>query len=1009
MVVTAAFFAEQIVYAAPAFPSLSLFKRQTSASLRGAHLAIPESVALVDEVYEARGGQAGRGPSSFEAPKERRRTQDDKRNASKTLYLIQDAHTNPSAQLNIAKSLEILLENKKTRWVFTEAGIGDNSLTFLRPHGLPEIRRRRALEYLRKGEFKGTEYLSLASDEDFVIWGVEDRALYAESLAAYRRTVKHQADAAAFLGRMEQTAQVLKEKLFGASLLDLDCARRSYLEGEMPFLEYLKRLYRSACFKKIYAEEFLHVRLALRAQRDEGRIDFEKAAGEYEAAKGDVSGGRYAELGKYSAYLKKTKAIDPRLLLREADALEGLVFDAHISTADQRRLLRTSRRIEKLQRLVQLKLTPEEFRTYLRRRRYGIVLMAAFLNRLLMHLGSMPERAVLLDEFFGKAVKNAERFYRLSFRRDLRFVEHALQKMEVEGQEAAVLITGGFHTPNLKSLLKARGVSYASLIPRVLHETDHGRYRRLLLGQRLGNEKKEKGKSGSRGVFYEIASGASRPRNDDYKSASSLRADAMDVLNWTLRKSPAEISAFAAEMAEDSGFVKNRSFLGDVRKPAAARLSGQIYEEGESLGIYTGKIERREESASALENLKPEAVDREALKKLLTDEMLALVVPKEDQRGFLFKRMRVRVNRSHIVKVKTPGMFLYCADAYNFQVSFVDPYAGNIYVTEDFWNLIEKDPVALSAFVVRNAYYLLNEKGPESQAEKLERDIDPEARLRWLINEALIRRRSAAAEEAGAGWPVLSWLGTAGVWAGLVILAGFYLGLIGGYRRLMEWRLWWTRGSEGWPEKRLRTRLAGLRMSREELNRQLFLRRALRILREVTLNDEYGTARNFAGESLRRVERSVSGVRLSAGEKKKTGFASPRWFVRILTGIKMLAGAYLPFVIAYIPVRLWTGRGLEENLTRAYEQGGWALFAASAVIGLCFGANRLVGLHYKVRQAAWTDWLIVLSGSMFWRVFVVWLTQMYFLYVINPLVPAARARMVIVPRVAPSVTFNSKA
>ena len=43
-----------------------------------------------------------------------------------TVYLLQDAHTNSSSQLNTAKTLEFLSDQEKIRYVFLEGGTGDD-------------------------------------------------------------------------------------------------------------------------------------------------------------------------------------------------------------------------------------------------------------------------------------------------------------------------------------------------------------------------------------------------------------------------------------------------------------------------------------------------------------------------------------------------------------------------------------------------------------------------------------------------------------------------------------------------------------------------------------------------------------------------------------------------------------------------------------------------------------------------------------------------------------------
>jgi len=107
LVLAFAFFLEQLAMAAPmtGAPWINRFKKQ------GMDLNLPASVAIVDEVYKAR-------PKSPSHP-------------SKTIYLIQDTHTNESAQMNSARTLDAILSKEKVRYVFLEAGQGDLSLSFL--------------------------------------------------------------------------------------------------------------------------------------------------------------------------------------------------------------------------------------------------------------------------------------------------------------------------------------------------------------------------------------------------------------------------------------------------------------------------------------------------------------------------------------------------------------------------------------------------------------------------------------------------------------------------------------------------------------------------------------------------------------------------------------------------------------------------------------------------------------------------------------------------------------
>ena len=157
-VLITAFFFEQLSYAAPEAKPLALDNSQ----MPDISFALPESVAHIE------GGFKATGP--------------------KTIYLIQDAHTNDSGQYSLAKTLETILASEKSlKLVFTEAGVQDNSLTFLRAFGTPESRKIAADAYIRKGILHGHEYPYLTSDVNYTLWGVEDMTLYKQAIENYRQ------------------------------------------------------------------------------------------------------------------------------------------------------------------------------------------------------------------------------------------------------------------------------------------------------------------------------------------------------------------------------------------------------------------------------------------------------------------------------------------------------------------------------------------------------------------------------------------------------------------------------------------------------------------------------------------------------------------------------------------------------------------------------------------------------------------------------------------------------
>src|SRR3989338_4899776 len=110
------------------------------------------------------------------------------------------------------------------------------------------------------------------------------------------------------------------------------------------------------------------------------------------------------------------------------------------------------------------------------RRDLPLPTLPGFLNKKIMDLKTYYERALFLESGYEDIVKNSESFYDLTVQRDEAFVEKMLEKLAAgslqpaEKGQKAILITGGYHTSNLKDLLKQKGISYVSITPQVYQE-----------------------------------------------------------------------------------------------------------------------------------------------------------------------------------------------------------------------------------------------------------------------------------------------------------------------------------------------------------------------------------------------------------------------------------------------------------------------------------------------------------------------------------------------------------
>ena len=466
---------------------------------------------------------------------------------STLIYLIQDAHTNPSGQFNLSKTIDALLDkDKQLKYVFVEAGVGDNSLSSYRKYGTAEQRRKIAEPFLRDGMLHGEEYLDLTSNKNFTIYGVENLELYKKALADYQYVAKEREKFESYRQRIQITVDTLKPRIYNSSLLEFDQKQALYRKERLPLTDYFEILKAEAATSGISLELYPHLATLKKLKEKENAIDFKKANEEQleaiqslnakdqtellEASKDNSplrlkgeeqenkafyalleekllassveriaatkdknniayslnairSTLKYPELSKYFDYLKYSKQINPKEILIELKALEGALYQALSTTPDEKTLIKSQETIYLLEKLFKLTMTPEEYSAYKASREFSITNLTGFLNKKIIDLQTYYERVTFLEPGYEDMIRRAEDFYELTYQRDQHFIAAMLEK----NFQSAVLITGGFHTPNLKSLLKNKNISFVSITPQVLQETNIPRYEKLLLNQKFSN------------------------------------------------------------------------------------------------------------------------------------------------------------------------------------------------------------------------------------------------------------------------------------------------------------------------------------------------------------------------------------------------------------------------------------------------------------------------------------------------------------------------------------------
>ncbi len=479
---------------------------------------------------------------------------------------IQDAHSNLSGQRNLAAALDSILSSHGVRLVLSEGGADDCSLTPFKKAASKEVWKKVAKTLLVQGQISGEEYLNLTTDRPMKIVGVEDIALYLKSVEHYASLADGREQLLSHLREVRASITRMKARLYPSDIMEYEAAKRAGGSQEADF----KALVALASARGESLQDFPEIRRLAATVAREAEIDFELAnleqaalaerlsrAGRPEslresledaahagtekvsqhlrvralirsAEEAKVPKADYENLSRYAAYLSDFSEVDLDGVLDELAKAEDRVYYAALPSEDARLLRALDRYATLLETAYSIRMSTKDFAQFRASEAdFATIRWQAFLNRRLADagdFGGMIPQTDLLD----RGRRSLEEFYASVTERDFAFVRNLEKTMADEGEKAAVLITGGYHTPHLKKLLREKGYSFAVLTPVVLAETSQQKYESRLLAPLRGRGARTvetvSGQGTAGGSLADLGGEFSRPGKNDGVRAMLLRA-----------------------------------------------------------------------------------------------------------------------------------------------------------------------------------------------------------------------------------------------------------------------------------------------------------------------------------------------------------------------------------------------------------------------------------------------------------------------------------------------------
>jgi CRP-like cAMP-binding protein len=443
---------------------------------------------------------------------------------------IQDAHCNYGAQKRISEIIQYLVTEYGITDINLEGGVGSYDLSIFTGIADRVIREKVADHFVMRGLVSGAEYYAVNHPDQVTLWGIEDPGLYMGNISVYWSSQKDKAEAENIISGISHVMDNLKRHIYTEELLEVDKQYTGYKDGSVDFKDYLTFLMQKAKEQMIDPKDYPNIYLLYQSLEQEGDIDFKRAntqrdilverlqgilsrkalqdlvfktvdfktkrISQFEfydflvkkAKLADISLDEYPELQKYIVYITLYHAADRFMIMEEMDRVEKDIKSNLYENNKQRELNALSKNLALMKNLFDISLTKEDYKYYKENKAaFTASNFTSFINREAPRYkisSRAPDNVAELDVYRD----SLEQFYEYSFLRDDAFMDNIT--FTDRGRQAAIVVTGGFHTENLCDLYREANISYVSIIPDFKNEKGYEcPYFDLLAGEKTGTYK----------------------------------------------------------------------------------------------------------------------------------------------------------------------------------------------------------------------------------------------------------------------------------------------------------------------------------------------------------------------------------------------------------------------------------------------------------------------------------------------------------------------------------------
>ncbi|MBU1862171.1 MAG: AAA family ATPase [Candidatus Omnitrophica bacterium] len=386
--------------------------------------------------------------------------------SEKVIINIQDAHSSFEAQKNLARIIcDLIPQIKKTEdgkqttekknltsvpFIGIEGAVGSYDLKELREFPIQETKEAVGAEYVQEGKFIGAEFANIIADNDFTLYGLEDKDLFRDEYRAFYTVMLKHKELAGEIRILEEHVMRLKEATYNKRLKSFDETAAQYENGSLALLEFFPVVYEKIEQLQIDVFEYVHL----------------------------------AQFKEVSQNIHENKAalLDMAALVRDTRMVTHEIRNRLATSRDERKLIALAERIMHLKQLVALRAQKEDVEKFRKEReQYAFKVIGDEIAELDSNFGAgRPHSADTINR--EQMFDCIDQFYAYADKRDRAMVDNLIKKMDETGQLVGVLVAGGYHSESIIQLLKERGISYLTVTPHLDSAVEDVAYLNRMMG-----------------------------------------------------------------------------------------------------------------------------------------------------------------------------------------------------------------------------------------------------------------------------------------------------------------------------------------------------------------------------------------------------------------------------------------------------------------------------------------------------------------------------------------------